>query len=104
MNVRIVHNGEFLMRTAKVISLSLSPEMEKEVLQIAKNERRTVSEVLREAFRQYMTNRDLALVRTEGRKIVRKRNLKPDDVVRIVHEARATRRGVKREHKRAVRR
>ena len=89
------------MRTAKVISLSLPPDMEKEVLKIAKDERRTVSEVFREAFRQYMTSRDLALVRAEGRKIVKQRKLKPDDTLRIVRE---TRREMKREPKRESRR
>ena len=89
------------MRTAKVISLSLPPDMEKEVMKIAKTERRTVSEVLREALRQYMTGRDLALIRTEGRKIAKKRKLKPEDVVRITQE---TRREMKREPKREGRR
>ncbi|MGK5085742.1 ribbon-helix-helix protein, CopG family [Bdellovibrionota bacterium FG-1] len=89
------------MRTAKVISLSLPPDMEKEVLKIAKNERRTVSEVLREAFRQYMTSRDLALVRAEGRKVVKKRKLNPEDVIRLAQE---TRLEMKREPKRASRR
>jgi Arc/MetJ-type ribon-helix-helix transcriptional regulator len=76
------------MRTAKVISLSLPPDMEREVLQIAKAERRSVSEVLREAFRQYMTNRDWSLIRAEGRKIVKKRKLKPDEVLRMARETR----------------
>lgn len=76
------------MRTAKVISLSLSPEMEKEVQQLAKEERRSISEIMREAFRQYMTNRDLATVRTEGKKIAKQKKLKPDDVERIVREER----------------
>ena len=89
------------MRTAKVISLSLPPDMEKEVMKIAKDERRTVSEVLREAFRQYMTSRDLSLIRSEGRKIAKKRKLKRDDVVRIVQE---TRRESKREPRREGRR
>lgn len=47
------------MRTAKVISLSLPPDMEKEVQKVAKEEHRTISELLREAFRQYLANRDL---------------------------------------------
>jgi Arc/MetJ-type ribon-helix-helix transcriptional regulator len=84
------------MRTAKVISLSLPPDMEKEVLKIAKDERRSVSEVLREAFRQYMTSRDLSLIRAEGRKIAKRRNLKPEDVLRVTRETRReTARGTK---------
>jgi len=76
------------MRTAKVISLSLSPEMEKEVQQVAKTERRSVSEIMREAFRQYMTNRDLASIRGEGKKIAKKKKLTPEDVERIVRDGR----------------
>lgn len=89
------------MRTAKVISLSLPPDMEKEVLEIAKTERRTVSEVLREAFRQYITSRELSSIRSEGRKIAKKRKLKPEDVVRITRETRnETKRAPKREGRR----
>ena len=76
------------MRTAKVISLSLPPEMEKEVQKIAKEEHRTISELLREAFRQYLTNRDLATIRKEGKKVAKKMKLKPSDVERIVREGR----------------
>lgn len=76
------------MRTAKVISFSMPPDMEDEVQKIAKEERRTISELLREAFRQYLTNRDLASVRKEGRKITKKMKLKPDDVEKIVRAGR----------------
>ncbi len=77
------------MKTAKVISLSLPPDMEKEVQKVAKEEHRTVSELLREAFRQYLANRDLAIVRKEAHKIVKKMKLKPEDVARIVRESRS---------------
>ena len=76
------------MRTAKVMSLSLPPEMEAEVQSVAKEERRTVSELLREAFRQYLANRDLASVRREGRRIAKRLKLKPEDVTRIVRQGR----------------
>lgn len=76
------------MRTAKVISLSLPPDLEKDVQRLAKDERRSVSEILREAFRQYMTNRDLAAVRSEGKKIAKRRKLKPADVEQIVRQGR----------------
>ena len=76
------------MRTARVISLSLPPDMEKEVQRIAKEEHRTISELLREAFRQYLANRDLAAIRKEGRRVAKKMNLKPDDVAKIVRSGR----------------
>jgi metal-responsive CopG/Arc/MetJ family transcriptional regulator len=76
------------MRTAKVISLSLPPEMEAEVQKIAKEEHRTTSELLREAFRQYLTNRDLSTIRKEGRKIAKKMKLNPEDIVKVVRSRR----------------
>ena len=76
------------MRTAKVISLSLPPDMEKEVLKVAREEHRTISELLREAFRQYLANRDLAAIRKEGRQVAKKMKIKPDDVHKIVNAGR----------------
>lgn len=76
------------MRTAKVISLSLPPEMEAEVQKIAKEEHRTISELLREAFRQYLTNRDLSAIRKEGRKIAKKMKLNPEDIAKVVRAGR----------------
>jgi metal-responsive CopG/Arc/MetJ family transcriptional regulator len=76
------------MRTARVISLSLPPDMEKEVQRIAKEEHRTISELLREAFRQYLSSRDLASIRKEGRKVAKRMKLKPDDVAKIVKSGR----------------
>jgi DNA-binding transcriptional ArsR family regulator len=62
--------------------------MEKEVQKIAKEEHRTISELLREAFRQYLSNRDLVAVRKEGRKVAKRLKLKPDDVAKIVRSGR----------------
>jgi hypothetical protein len=45
---------------------------------------RSISEIMREAFRQYMTNRDLAVVRSEGKKIAKRKKLKAENVERIV--------------------
>ena len=76
------------MRTAKVISFSMPPEMEKQVQKVAKEEHRTISELFREAFRQYLANRDLASVRSEGRKVAKKMKLKPEDIEKIVRQGR----------------
>ena len=76
------------MRNAKVISLSLPPDMEKEVLKVAREEHRTISELLREAFRQYLVNRDLTSIRKEGRRIAKKMKLTPEDVQKIVRSSR----------------
>ena len=76
------------MRTAKVISISLSPDMMGEVQEVANNERRSVSEVIREAFRRYASEKALEAVRKEGKKLVKNRKLTPEDVVKIVREGR----------------
>ncbi len=62
--------------------------MTKEVQKLAHEERRSVSEVLREAFRQYAANKALKDVRAEARKIVKKKGLKPEDIVNMVREGR----------------
>jgi len=77
-------------RTTKQFTISMPPEMAKAVLATAKAENRTVSELLREAFRTYRAARIRALLdasQTEGRA----RNhmgYTPDDVERLIHEAR----------------
>jgi len=44
----------------------------------------TISELLPEAFRQYLTNRDLGSIRKEGRKVAKKMKLTSDDIVKTV--------------------
>lgn len=76
------------LNKAKIISISLSSDMTEEVQEMAKEERRSVSEVIREAIRQYAANKDLEVVRKYGRKVVKKKVIKPDDIARIVREGR----------------
>ena len=45
-------------RTTKVITFSLAPEMAEQVQEVAKEEGRTVSDLLREAFRLYLEERE----------------------------------------------
>ena len=45
-------------RTTETITFSLQPEMAKELRQVVKEENRTVSELLREAIRLYMEERE----------------------------------------------
>lgn len=76
------------MRTAKIISLSLPPDMEKDAQRVSKEERRSISEVFREAFRQYMASRDLSDLRKKGKKVAKKMRLSPDKVDKIVYDSR----------------
>ncbi len=80
------------MRVAKVISISLPPDMNDDIQEIAKQERRSGSEIFREAIRQYAALRDLEAVRREARKIVKKRKFKPEDIEAMVAETRKPRR------------
>ena len=79
------------MRATKIVSVSLPPDMTKEVQEMAQEERRSVSEVLREAFRQYAAGKALSDVRREAKKVVKKKRLKPEDIDQIVHEGRSKR-------------
>ena len=63
------------MPSFKTITISLPGEMGKEIEKIAKEEHRTVSELLRETFRQYRVQRNLKEVSQEARKTVKKRRL-----------------------------
>ena len=45
-------------RKSKVITFSMPPEMEEQLKQVVNEEGRTVSELLREAFRLYLEERE----------------------------------------------
>ena len=81
---------------AKIISISVPNEMSQDVHQIAKEERRSVSEVWREAMRQYAALKDLEDVRERARKSAKKKGIKPSDVQRVVDEERQLRSKKKR--------
>ncbi len=76
------------MRASKIISLSLPPDMTLEVQEMAKEERRSVSELLREAFRQYAAGKTLQDVRKEAGRASKKNRIKPESVEQIVREGR----------------
>ena len=67
------------MPGAKTITFSLTPDMVREVEQVAKAEHRTVSELLRETFRQYKARRNFAELSTSTRKQVKKKGLTEKD-------------------------
>ena len=67
------------MPGAKTITFSLPQDMVREVEQVAKEEHRTVSELLRETFRQYKARRNFQELATEARKRVKKKGLTEKD-------------------------
>ena len=53
----ITVKGKNMPRNTKVITFSLPPEMDEQLRQVVEEEGRTVSELLREAFRLYLEER-----------------------------------------------
>ncbi len=67
------------MRAIKTITISLPTEMGREVEQVAKEEHRTVSELLREAFRRYQAHRNLTALAKAGKKAVKRKKVTAKD-------------------------
>lgn len=70
------------MRTAKVISISLPPDLNEEVAIIAEEERRSISEIFREALRQYAASRTVSEIRKQIKHT--KKKVKPEDIEKII--------------------
>lgn len=67
-----------------IINISVPPAMAKRIKKVAREENRTQSELLREAFRIYEFKRDWIKIRAWGRETARKMNIRTyDDVERI---------------------
>lgn len=67
-----------------IINVSMPPAMAKRVTKLAKEENRTKSELLREAFRVYEWKRDWAKIRAWGKETAVRMGIKSDeDVERI---------------------
>jgi CopG family transcriptional regulator/antitoxin EndoAI len=79
-------------RRSSVLSISLPPELSSELDLIASQERRSRSELVREAVRQYiLLSRWKALRQKASLKAV-ERGLKEEDVERLIDEERSARR------------
>lgn len=67
-----------------IINVSVPPALAKRIKKVAKEENRTKSELLREAFRRYEFDRDWAKIKAWGRQTARRVGIKTeDDVERI---------------------
>ena len=67
-----------------IINISVPPALAKQINKVAKEENRTKSELLREAFRVYEFNRDWAKIRAVGEATARRMGIKTyDDIERI---------------------
>ncbi len=79
------------MRTTKILSLSLPPELLREAERVAKKEGRTKSELFREALRRYLQERRWAALRQYGAGQARKLGLSEADVEPLISADRAAR-------------
>ena len=76
-------------RTTKVITFSLPPEMAEQVKQVMAEEDRTMSQLIREALRLYMDDREWRSLVRYGQRRAREQGIAPEDVERLVEELRA---------------
>lgn len=76
------------MRTTQTLSITLPPEMLARANEIAKREHRTMSELVREALRQYERNSVWADMNAYGQAKAAERGLTEVDVDRVVKEVR----------------
>ncbi len=79
------------MRTTKILSLSLPPELLREAETLAKREGRTKSELLREALRRYIQEQEWRRLQRYGARRVQRLGIRENEVERVVAEYRKTR-------------
>ena len=80
------------MRTTKTLSITLPPEMLTRAEKLAKKENRTMSELVREALRQYERKNWWDEMNAYGRKSAEAAGVRTEeDVVNLIHAARAAR-------------
>lgn len=81
------------MRPSRTVTVSLPPELAREVDRVARSERRSRSEMFREALRQYLTRRDRwERIFSYGEEAARRSRIGEEDVAGIVKAARRRRR------------
>lgn len=73
-----------MLNQRSIINISVPPALAKRIRKVAKEENRTQSELLREAFRRYEFDRDWVKIRAWGRETARRMGIQTeDDVERI---------------------
>jgi CopG family transcriptional regulator/antitoxin EndoAI len=76
------------MRTSKVLSLSLPPELFRAAQRTARREGRTRSELFREALRRYIREQKWRDLREYGERRAARRGLKSPDVESAIEQYR----------------
>ncbi|MGH9396899.1 MAG: ribbon-helix-helix protein, CopG family [Terriglobia bacterium] len=80
------------MRTAKTLSITIPPEMLSRAEALAKKENRAMSELVREALRQYERQRWWEETNAYGRARAEMLGIREEDVDRLIHEYRQEKR------------
>ena len=73
-----------MLRVTKPITISIMPEMLEQVNRIAKEESRTRSELLREAVRRYIAEKELTRLNRYGQTKARQQGIEAKDVGRLI--------------------
>ena len=76
------------MRTTKIQTISLPPEIVKQIEKIIKEEGMTKSELFREALREYIRKRRWEKIREYGARKAAEVGIKEEDVERLIDEYR----------------
>lgn len=78
------------MRITKVVSITLPPPLFKQAQALAKQENRTMSELMREALRRYQARRATENIRAQMQAAAQQTGVHTEeDVVRVVREFRS---------------
>jgi len=76
-----------MARSTKILNISLSDELYKNIENMAAEESRTKSDLVREAFRQYVSNKRWARIRQWGDETARNIRIRDEkDIEKILHE------------------
>jgi len=73
-----------MARVTKTVTLSIPPEMDKKISALMKKEGRTRSELLREALRRYMEEREWREILRYGRMRAKEKGITEDQVEDLV--------------------
>ena len=76
------------MRTTKIQTISLPPEIVKQIEKIIKEEGMTKSELFREALREYIRKRRWEKIREYGARKAAELGVKEEDIERLIDEYR----------------
>ncbi|MBI2461592.1 MAG: ribbon-helix-helix protein, CopG family [Candidatus Rokubacteria bacterium] len=79
------------MRTSKILSFSLPPNLLREAERVAKREGRTKSELFREALRRYLLEERVRRLQRYGARQARKLGIKASQVEQLIEEYRKAR-------------